>query len=89
MAEVDELPLRRKKHRAINDTSTDPPILDPIVDYTQEQTLSLLETCQPLTAIIDDLIKYVSIALEMTPEHPLDDRKKYYLNHHFQVFLAK
>ena len=73
MAEVDELPLRRRNHRAINETSKDPSILDPIIGYTQEQSSSLLDACKPLTDVVDDILNYVSVALEMTPDHPPDD----------------
>ena len=73
MTEVNVAPPRRRNHRLINPDAKDPPLLGPIVGYTQEPLPSLLEACKPLTDILDNMDYYVSIALERTPEHPPDD----------------
>ena len=73
MAEVNELSALRRNLRLINQEATDPATLGPIIGYTQEQLPCLLEACEPLPDIVDNILHYASIAIETTPEHPPDD----------------
>jgi len=73
MTEDNELALRRKNCRLINEESKDPEELGPIFGYAQELPLSLFDACTPLVGIVDDILNYVSIAVETTPDHPADD----------------
>jgi hypothetical protein len=51
-------------------------VLGPIVGYAQEPLLPLAEACEPLIKIVDDILKYVSIALDATPNDPPDNLTK-------------
>ncbi|CAF2952247.1 unnamed protein product [Rotaria sp. Silwood2] len=53
----------------INDIGAD---LSPIVGYAEEPLLPLYKACAPLTAIIHNISFYVQLALNETPEQPLD-----------------
>ncbi|CAF1244259.1 unnamed protein product [Rotaria sordida] len=44
--------------------------LEPIVEYAQEPLLPLAEACAPLIDIIDDILTYVQLALDDTPDEP-------------------
>ena len=44
--------------------------LGPIVGYAEEKLLPLSKACAPLNGIIHDLLSYVQLALEKTPEEP-------------------
>ena len=73
MAEVNDVHLLRRNIRLINEEPVDSPILGPIVGYTQERSLSLLDACKPLISIVDDILYHTSVAIDMTPEDPPDD----------------
>ncbi|CAF4179652.1 unnamed protein product, partial [Adineta steineri] len=42
----------------------------PIIGYAEEELLSLSDACQPLINIVDDILKYVKIALDNTSTEP-------------------
>ena len=46
--------------------------IDPIVEYTAESLLPLAKACAPLVDIIHDLLFYVQMVLEETPDEPPD-----------------
>ncbi|CAF3217724.1 unnamed protein product [Rotaria sp. Silwood2] len=50
--------------------SNDRGMLCPFIGYAQETILPLADACMPLTIIIPDILTYVSMALEHTPDHP-------------------
>jgi hypothetical protein len=78
----DIITLQRNNHRLVEgsvqkQTSLDSSFIiqkhiEPIVTYVEEPLLSLAEACAPLTSIIPDLSKYVQLALNATPQKPLD-----------------
>jgi hypothetical protein len=72
MTEDHELCLRAKNSRLIVQSPPTSITLGPIIGYAQEPLLPLAEACEPLTDIIDDLLTYVSVALEKTPKEPTD-----------------
>jgi hypothetical protein len=55
--------------KIITDIIEDP---GPVVGYAEEPLLSLSEACAPLTNIFVDLEVYVKMALDETPEEPLE-----------------
>ena len=69
--------LRRRNSRLlIQDSSNISKTLEPIIGYAGEDLLSLTDACQPLTKIVDDILKYVKIALDNTPAEPSDKLNK-------------
>ncbi|CAF0817764.1 unnamed protein product [Rotaria sordida] len=46
---------------------------NPILGYVDEPLLPLVKACAPLNDILHDLSKYVQLALNETPEEPLDN----------------
>jgi hypothetical protein len=70
MNESIELHAHRQIPRYVIQHFDDPRILGPIIDYAEEPLLSLTEACEPLIGIVDDLYRYVSIAVERTPKKP-------------------
>jgi hypothetical protein len=73
MADDKEMALRRKNRRLINEEIKHPDELGPIIGYAQESSISLFDACRPLTGIVHDILKYVLIAVESTPNHPASD----------------
>lgn len=67
-----QLNLRRRNYRLINEEIKDPDNLGPIVGYALDTPLSLLDACKPLVGIIDDILNYASAAMETTPTRPAD-----------------
>jgi hypothetical protein len=53
----------------LNDVRAD---LSAIVEYAEEPLLPLFKACAPLSGIIDDLSFYIQMALNETPEEPLN-----------------
>ncbi|CAF0879333.1 unnamed protein product [Rotaria sordida] len=53
--------------------SDDRVMLCPFIDYAQEPILPLADACIPLIFIIPDILMYVSMALERTPDNPPDE----------------
>jgi len=53
----------------MNDIKVD---LGPIIGYAEEPLLTLIEACAPLIDIIQNLLVYVHMALDETPEEPPD-----------------
>lgn len=54
----------------INDVKAD---ISPIIEYAEEPLLSLSEACSTLIEILHDLMFYVQMALDETPEQPPDE----------------
>src|SRR4051794_35215096 len=73
MTEDIELALRRKNRRLNNEESYNPEELSPIVGYAQEPLVSLSDACEPLVDIVNNILYYVSTAIQMTPDTPSDD----------------
>ena len=76
MTDKEEQPTRRVNSRLLHQGCSISKALDPIIEYAQEPILSLKDACEPLNNILDDLSKYVSIALESTPAEPADKLTK-------------
>ncbi|CAF1087232.1 unnamed protein product [Adineta steineri] len=68
-----EFMIRRRNSRLLIKDTDDLNSLDPIIGYAQEPILPLHDACVPLISIIPDILHYVSIALEHTPDMPSDD----------------
>ena len=73
MTETHEQPPRRQNRRLINEEPIDSPVLDAIVDYADQESLSLYSACITLTEIVVDILSYASIAIDTTSKHPADD----------------
>lgn len=72
MSEHEVLALTRRKRRLINEEPNGLEELGPIVGYADEPLVSLLDACQPLVDLVDSILRYASIAVEMTPADPAD-----------------
>ncbi|CAF3534719.1 unnamed protein product [Rotaria sp. Silwood1] len=59
----------KKTHGIVNNENIN---LEPIVEYAEEPLLPLAEACAPLINIVDDILTYVQLALDETPEEPAD-----------------
>jgi hypothetical protein len=70
MGESYELSARRRNTRLLSDGFEEHKKFGPIIGYAQEPLLTLAEACTPLAKIVHDLFRYVSIALERTPDNP-------------------
>ncbi|CAF1012496.1 unnamed protein product [Adineta steineri] len=68
-----ELVVRRKNSRLLIKDTENQKVLDPIIGYSQEPLLPLYDACAPLINIIPDVLNFVSIALERTPDQPPDN----------------
>ena len=62
----------RRNDRLLFEENRHVQMLDPIIGYAQEPLLSLADACSPLVNIVHDLFRYVSMALERTPDRPAD-----------------
>jgi hypothetical protein len=72
MIESHELEARGKNSQLKIPDSEQSKTLEPISGYAQEPVLSLAEACEPLVGILQDILMYVSAALEGTPAEPPD-----------------
>ncbi|CAF4301307.1 unnamed protein product, partial [Rotaria sordida] len=72
MSQDIELQVRRENARLVIQDSQDPKAVGPIIGYAQEPLLPLADACTPLIPIIFNILVYVSIALENTPDDPSD-----------------
>ncbi|CAF1297499.1 unnamed protein product [Rotaria sp. Silwood1] len=72
MSDDIELPVRRKNPRLIIPDIEESKTIDPIIGYAEEPILPLDGACTPLIPIIFNILHYVSIALENTPDNPSD-----------------
>lgn len=67
-----ELQVRRRNSRLLIQDSGHQNILDPIVGYAQEPLLPLADACAPLVHIVHNILIYVMVALQNTPDDPPD-----------------
>lgn len=72
MNEFHELGVHRRNARLLMEDGRDRRKLCPIIGYCQEPLLPLAAACAPLVDIVEDIFRYVSIALEHTPDKPAD-----------------
>ncbi|CAF3839772.1 unnamed protein product, partial [Rotaria sordida] len=72
MSENIELQTPRENARLVMPDSQDSKTIRPIIGYAQEPLLPLVDACKPLVSIIFNILVYVSIALENTPDNPSD-----------------
>jgi hypothetical protein len=72
MIESHELETNGRYPRLVIPDSEQSKTLGPISGYAQEPFLSLAEACEPLIGIVQDILLYVSAALERTPNEPPD-----------------
>jgi hypothetical protein len=70
MNEVREQNIRRRNSRLLIEHYESLNTLGPIIGYAQEPLLPLANACAPLVDIVHDLFRYVSVALEDTPDEP-------------------
>ncbi|CAF4562472.1 unnamed protein product [Rotaria sp. Silwood2] len=66
------LQVQRLNLRLLIPDSNDSQQLCPILGYAQELLLPLVDACTPLIHIIHNILIYVSVALERTPNNPSD-----------------
>ncbi|CAF4291180.1 unnamed protein product [Rotaria sp. Silwood2] len=66
------LQVQRLNLRLLIPDSSDSQQLCPILGYAQEPLLPLVDACTPLIHIIHNILIYVSVALERTPNNPSD-----------------
>ncbi|CAF3961615.1 unnamed protein product, partial [Adineta steineri] len=64
--------ITEENHQCTNRTNDIEADLEPIVGYAAEPLLPLAEACAPLIDIIHDVMVYVQMALDETPEEPPD-----------------
>ena len=65
-----EITASRKNRRLVYEKSIDPVGLEPIIGYAQEPLLPLANACKSLVGIVENILHYVSIALQTTADIP-------------------
>jgi hypothetical protein len=74
MSSLFELVMRHRKNvrLVLSEDFEEHKPFGPIIGYAQEPLLTLGEACSPLVEIVHDIFRYVTIALERTPDKPPD-----------------
>ncbi|CAF3984978.1 unnamed protein product, partial [Adineta steineri] len=62
--------FQRRNSRLLIQDSNISKASQPIIGYAEEELASLSDACQPLINIVDDILKYVKIALDNTSTEP-------------------
>ena len=70
MTECEEIQLHYRNQRLIHEKSIESKDLTPIIGYTLGPLLCLIDACEPLIGIIDNIQYYVRLAVETTSENP-------------------
>src|SRR5690348_15558139 len=76
MSETNERRVQCRNSRLLLQDEKTSKVLGPIIGYAQEPLLPLRDACEPLINIVDDILKYVVIALDATPNDPPDNLTK-------------
>ena len=72
MSELHKLDVSGENSRRLLEDSISVQIVNPIIGYAKEPLLSLADACAPLTGIADNILTYVTVALENAPKNSVD-----------------